>query len=101
MRNPVLRPKLARRGMRTQHTLNEHFWSSVRSAAIIIATLLGGLALWNTSVLSEVAYTAHEQQNKIEHWVISCLQHGAAYINSELHLCKPANVWIEKGKDLK
>lgn len=101
MRNPTLRPKLLRRGMRTQYTVNKHFWGGVRSAAIIIVTLLGGLALWNTSALSSSAYSMHEQRDKIEQVLISCLQHGAAYFNGELHLCKPANVWIEKGKDLK
>lgn len=87
--------------MRTQHTVNKHFWGSVRSAAIIVATLLGGLSLWNTSVLSDTTHAVYRQQDKIERVVISCLQHGAAYFDNTLHLCKPVNTWIEKEKDLK
>jgi hypothetical protein len=57
--------------------------------------------VWNTTALSSSIYAEYEERNKVEQWVMSCMKHGAAYINNELHLCKPANVWIEKGKDLR
>lgn len=96
----LLKANLLRRGMRTRHShinsLNRHFWRSVKSAAVIIVSLLLGLFAWNTSVLSETVVAEAETRDKIEQVVMSCLQHGAAFINSELHLCRPANTWVKK-----
>lgn len=100
-RNPTLHPKLLRRGMQTHFTINKQFWASVRAAGQIIALILIALLLWNTSTLSASVYEEYKQRNEAEQVIISCLRHGAAYFNNELHLCRPANVWIEKGKDLK
>lgn len=100
-RNYILHPKQQRQGMRTNHTINKHFWKSVRAAAQLIVMALIGLLIWNTTALSQAIYEEYSQRDKAEQIIISCLQHGAAYFNNELHLCRPANVWIEKGKDLK
>lgn len=100
-RNYILHPKQRRRGMRTKHTINSQFWASARVAGRLVALALVALILWNTSALSEQLHEEYKQRNDAEQLIMSCLRHGAAYFNNELHLCKPANVWIEKGKDLK
>lgn len=100
-RNYILHPKQQRQGMRTNYTINKHFWKSVRAAAQLIVMALIGLLIWNTTALSQAIYEEYSQRDKAEQVIISCLRHGAAYFNNELHLCRPANVWIEKGKDLK
>lgn len=93
------------RGMKTGHTAKQEwfalFWKSAKAGAALIAALLISLLIWNTNALSEQIYDEYSQRDKAEQLIISCLRHGAAYFNNELHLCRPANVWIEKGKDLK
>ena len=85
-----------KRGMRTQWQLNKEFWRSVKASAVLVSMLLIGLFAWNTTVLSEQVHQEYEQRNKVEEVLLSCLQHGAAYFGGELHLCRPANVWIKK-----
>ena len=85
-----------RRGMRTQWQMNRHFWGSVKAAAALVTMLLVGLFAWNTTVLSEQIYAEYEQRNKAEEVIMSCLYHGAAYFNGEIHLCRPANTWVKK-----
>ena len=85
-----------KRGMRTQWQLNKEFWRSVKASAVLVSMLLIGLFAWNTTVLSEQIYTEYQQRNKAEEVIMSCLYHGAAYFGGELHLCRPANVWIKK-----
>lgn len=87
-----------KRGMRTQWQLNKEFWRSVKASAVLVATLLIGLFAWNTSVLSETISKEAEMRDNIEQVILSCLNHGAAYFGGELHLCRPANVWIKKDK---
>ena len=87
-----------KRGMRTQWQLNKEFWRSVKASAVLVATLLIGLFAWNTSVLSETISKEAEMRDNIEQVILSCLNHGGAYLNGELHLCRPANTWVKKDK---
>lgn len=86
--------------MRTKHTQinerNRYFWGAMKSAAIWIGILLGSLLIWNTSVLSETVQKEASMRDSIEQVILSCLNHGGAFINGELHLCKPANTWVKK-----
>lgn len=97
--------KAFNRGMKTGHTAKQEwfglFWKSAKAGAALVAALLISLLIWNTNALSEQIHEEYSQRDKAEQIIISCLRHGAAYFNNELHLCRPANVWIEKGKDLK
>lgn len=95
-----LKPDLTRQGMHTKHghinTLNKHFWGSVKSAAALVSLLLIGLFAWNTTVLSDTVVKEAEMRDNIEQVILSCLNHGGAFINGELHLCRPANTWVKK-----
>lgn len=85
-----------KRGMRTHWQLNKEFWRSVKASAVLVATLLIGLFAWNTTVLSETVVKEAEMRDSIEQVILSCLNHGGAYLNGELHLCRPANTWVKK-----
>lgn len=98
--NFVLNPKALKQGMRTAHeysmTRNRYFWGSVKTALLWVGILLGSLLIWNTSVLSETVQKEATLRDNIEQVILSCLNHGGAFINGELHLCKPANTWVRK-----
>jgi hypothetical protein len=87
--------------MRTRWAFKRQILKNTSAAVAIAFVLVLGVTIKNTEIISSVAASEAKARMKIEEVFISCLNHGAAYINNELHLCRPANVWIEKGKDLK
>ena len=102
--NIQLKRILLARGMRTRHSLVADLKDGAAKSAVALAV---GAATFSASMFglaaadaAEVARTEMSTTEKVEKFVTSCLNHGAAYINGELHLCKPANVWIKRGEDL-
>jgi len=90
----------ALRGMRTKHDyindLTRNFWGSVKSAAIIVTLLLGGLFVLNTEVLSESVVREATLKERLEETWVSCLTHGGMWINNSMHLCRPVDTRLPK-----
>jgi hypothetical protein len=84
------------RGMRTKWAFKRQILKNVSAGLAIAFFLLLGITLKNTEIISSVAASEARSRAKIEEVFVSCMNNGAAFINDELHLCRPVNTWVKK-----
>jgi hypothetical protein len=84
------------RGMRTRYGLKRQILKNVSAGLAIAFFLLLGITLKNTEIISSVAASEARSRVKIEEVFVSCMNHGAAFINEELYLCRPVNTGVKK-----
>lgn len=83
------------RGLRTNHDQNKRFIQTVKDGLtlILILFLLLFVISWNQE--RDLADKRLAEREHYERVIISRLEHGGAFINGELHLCRPANTGIK------
>ncbi len=84
------------RGMRTRYGFKRQILKNVSAGLAVAFFLVLGITIKNTEIISSVAASEAQAKSKIEEVLVSCMNHGAAFINDEMHLCRPVNTWVKK-----
>lgn len=84
--------------------LNNAWQLSEMNAFVIRLAIVSALSIAVLAALSFVHFYFEEKEahkvtmletERLEHVILSCLNHGGMGINGELHLCRPANTWVK------
>ena len=89
------------KGMRTSHGMNNHVWSIIKEALVVVLALTIIVLLYGWLQEKDLADKVKSSlKSDLEHKemvLVGLLNHKGLFIDNELHVCSIGNTYIKKG----